>query len=128
LTSLLRRSTSEDKSTILEYLFVRLKSSDLPNIFGRGGIETNFIEEFLASIMYAYKKIEEKKLEVKIFLERSLDILEYLSKCNRFTIAKIFMDNKKVSDTIRLVEKVGIKNVSEEKRQRFERIINIWKS
>lgn len=99
LTHLLRRPQSEH-AQVLAHLFYNFPSDKFPTIFGRGGIESNFIEAFLEAIEYACVSAL-KTIDVamkKNIVLRSMKILDDMTRCARFPIAKAFASNKRMQD------------------------------
>ncbi|KAK9236867.1 hypothetical protein V1525DRAFT_433301 [Lipomyces kononenkoae] len=93
LTQLIRRLQSE-RLQVLAYFFHSIPPVQLPSIFGRGGIEGEFIETFLDAIIVHGEDVEHST--EREFVDRSTQLLKGMAACDRFSIAKVFIDDKKV--------------------------------
>ncbi|KAK9367653.1 hypothetical protein V1509DRAFT_625852 [Lipomyces kononenkoae] len=93
LTQLIRRPPSE-RLQVLAYFFHNIPPLQLSSIFGRGGIEGDFIETFLDAIIALGEDLEHVKAGE--FVDRSIQLLKGIAACDRFSIAKVFIDDKKV--------------------------------
>ncbi|KAK9455113.1 hypothetical protein V1511DRAFT_499497 [Dipodascopsis uninucleata] len=124
LTSLLRRPKS-DLPEIYNYLFNRLKMDSLPSIFGRGGVETDFLEVFLDCIIY-FGENDSNNLASSHFLTQAAEILINLSRCNRFSIARIFVAESKVTNTKKICSKISSSCDDKVAVAKLQTALNMW--
>ncbi|KAK9448191.1 uncharacterized protein V1518DRAFT_406621 [Limtongia smithiae] len=94
-TQLMRQAPSE-REAVLAYFFEVAPPASLKGVFGRGGIESEFIDLFLDAIIQASSRATDAAERVRV-LDRSLLILNAVEGCSRFSIARVFVDDGKVN-------------------------------
>ncbi|KAK9495981.1 hypothetical protein V1508DRAFT_363974 [Lipomyces doorenjongii] len=124
LTQLIRRPPSE-RLAVLTYFFNNIPPQQLPSIFGRGGIEGAFIETFLDAIIALGEDLEHTREDE--FVERSTQLLKGIAACDRFSIAKVFIDDKKVVKAFSVCNNIA-RNCGEDAGNDVTEVQRIWKS
>ncbi|KAK9430038.1 hypothetical protein V1505DRAFT_372493 [Lipomyces doorenjongii] len=124
LTQLIRRPPSE-RLAVLTYFFNNIPPQQLPSIFGRGGIEGAFIETFLDAIIALGEDLEHTREDE--FVERSTQLLKGIAACDRFSIAKVFIDDKKVVKAFSVCNNIA-RNCGEDAGNEVTEVQRIWKS
>ncbi|KAK9481332.1 hypothetical protein V1514DRAFT_323558 [Lipomyces japonicus] len=106
-TQLLRRPVS-DRAYVLAYFYHNVPPKSLKTIFGRGGIEGDYINPFLDGIFQEGEKIRSRSVQDKLaFVIRTTEIIDGICDCNRFSIAKLFLDDKKLKATFAAVNEIS---------------------
>ncbi|KAK9248986.1 hypothetical protein V1506DRAFT_526620 [Lipomyces tetrasporus] len=124
VTQLIRRPASE-RSNVLTYFFNNIPPQQLPAIFGRGGIEGDFIETFLDAIIFAGQDLEHRAIDE--FLDRSTQLLKGIASCDRFSIAKVFIDDKKVVEAFSVCNSIA-QRCGGDAVSKVSKVERIWKS
>ncbi|KAK9385626.1 hypothetical protein V1515DRAFT_607373 [Lipomyces mesembrius] len=124
LTQLIRRPPSQ-RLAVLTYFFNNIPPQQLPSIFGRGGIEGAFIETFLDAIVVLGEDLEHTREDE--FVERSTQLLKGIAACDRFSIAKVFIDDKKVVKAFSVCNNIA-RNCGEDAGNGVTEVQRIWKS
>ncbi|KAK9374883.1 uncharacterized protein V1513DRAFT_444701 [Lipomyces chichibuensis] len=124
LTQLIRRPSSE-RLEVLTYFFNNIPPQQLPSIFGRGGIEGAFIEMFLDAIVVLGEDLEHTREDE--FVERSTQLLKGIAACDRFSIAKVFLDDKKVVKAFSVCDNIAL-DCGENAGKKVTEVRRIWKS
>ncbi|KAK9323387.1 hypothetical protein V1517DRAFT_320616 [Lipomyces orientalis] len=124
ITQLIRRPASE-RSNVLAYFFNNISPQQLPALFGRGGIEGDFIETFLDAIIFVGQDFEHRAIDE--FVDRSTQLLTGIASCDRFSIAKVFIDDKKVAEAFSVCNSIA-QRYGGDAVGKVSEVERIWKS
>ncbi|KAK9468377.1 hypothetical protein V1512DRAFT_259348 [Lipomyces arxii] len=125
LTQLLRRPESEQPD-VLSYFFYHIPPAQLPFVFGRGGIESEFVEKFLDSVCFAGDQLKGGEVAEtnEGFVSRAVDLFWGMAASSRFSVAKVFVDGQRIKNAFDITYGIAFKCGMESNVKQVE---EVWK-